>query len=65
MRNQPHIFFVFHPQTEERLVLQFHYTEWPSHSCPYSNSIVEFRRRVRTSLLNHPTAPGPMVVHCK
>lgn len=50
--------------TEERLVLQFHYTEWPSHSCPYSNSIVEFRRRVRTSLQSRPGGDGPMVVHC-
>ncbi|XP_059351234.1 receptor-type tyrosine-protein phosphatase mu-like isoform X1 [Daphnia carinata] len=51
---------------EERTLLQFHYTEWHSHTCPYSNNIVEFRRRVRAALLStsitHST--GPMVVHC-
>jgi len=52
---------------EERVVLQFHYTEWPSHSCAYSNGVVEFRRRVRTSLRNPPPncqSDGPMIVHC-
>ncbi|XP_046442634.1 receptor-type tyrosine-protein phosphatase mu-like isoform X3 [Daphnia pulex] len=52
---------------EERALLQFHYTEWHSHTCPYSNNIVEFRRRVRAALLTttsitHTT--GPMIVHC-
>jgi len=50
---------------EERVVLQFHYTEWPSHSCAYSNGVVEFRRRVRTSLHNNKNCgSGPMLVHC-
>ena len=36
-------------------------------SQPYSNNIVEFRRRVRAALLNNATTcgSGPMVVHCK
>lgn len=32
---------------EERKVIQFHYTEWPCHSNPFSNALLEFRRRVR------------------
>ena len=28
-------------------MIQFHYTEWPCHSNPFSNALLEFRRRVR------------------
>ncbi|KOB67756.1 Uncharacterized protein OBRU01_17263 [Operophtera brumata] len=53
---------------EERFLLQFHYTQWHSHTCPFSNALLEFRRRVRAvvgrKLATNPAA-GPMVVHCK
>lgn len=53
---------------EERFILQFHYTQWHSHTCPFSNALLEFRRRVRAvvgrRLATNPAA-GPMVVHCK
>ncbi|XP_043192596.1 receptor-type tyrosine-protein phosphatase kappa-like isoform X2 [Amphibalanus amphitrite] len=50
---------------EERTVLQFHYTEWPCHSCPFSNAILEFRRRIRICLRHRsPDLDGPIVVHC-
>ncbi|KAF0292763.1 Receptor-type tyrosine-protein phosphatase kappa [Amphibalanus amphitrite] len=51
---------------EERTVLQFHYTEWPCHSCPFSNAILEFRRRIRICLRHRsPDLDGPIVVHCR
>lgn len=50
---------------EERTLLQFHYTEWPSHTCPFSNSILEFRRRVRMVVASQRQGEhGPCVVHC-
>ncbi|KAK9891184.1 hypothetical protein WA026_013500 [Henosepilachna vigintioctopunctata] len=51
---------------EERLILQFHFTEWHSHSCPFPNALLEFRRRVR-AVVGHrikSNEAGPMVVHC-
>lgn len=53
---------------EERHIIQFHYTEWHSHTCPFSNAVLEFRRRVRAVVGNIITANsrvGPMLVHCK
>ena len=51
---------------EERKVIQFHYTEWPCHSNPFSNALLEFRRRVRQVMNQHPeTQDGPVIVHCK
>ncbi|XP_058177653.1 receptor-type tyrosine-protein phosphatase kappa [Anopheles ziemanni] len=52
---------------EERLLLQFHYTEWHSHTCPFSNAILEFRRRVRSvvgTIIKANSRIGPMLVHC-
>lgn len=50
---------------EERRIFQFHYTEWASHTCPFSNSVLEFRRRIRAVVGSHQTSKhGPMVVHC-
>ncbi|XP_063932951.1 receptor-type tyrosine-protein phosphatase kappa isoform X1 [Zophobas morio] len=51
---------------EERFILQFHFTEWHSHTCPFSNAVLEFRRRVR-AVVGHrikSNEAGPMVVHC-
>lgn len=51
---------------EERKVILFHYTEWPCHSNPFSNALLEFRRRVRNVMNHHPdTQDGPVIVHCK
>jgi len=50
---------------EERKVILFHYTEWPCHSNPFSNALLEFRRRVRNVMNHHPEAQdGPVIVHC-
>ncbi|XP_063226218.1 receptor-type tyrosine-protein phosphatase kappa [Bacillus rossius redtenbacheri] len=49
----------------ERRILQFHYTQWHSHTCPFSNAILEFRRRVRAVVGTvQSDLSGPMVVHC-
>ena len=37
---------------EERKVIQFHYTEWPCHSNPFSNALLEFRRKLIKSIKN-------------
>lgn len=60
-------FFSFRFQDlEERKVILFHYTEWPCHSNPFSNALLEFRRRVRNVMNHHPdTQDGPVIVHCK
>lgn len=51
---------------EVRTVILFHYTEWPCHSNPFSNALLEFRRRVRNVMNHHPdTQDGPVIVHCK
>ncbi|XP_071545661.1 receptor-type tyrosine-protein phosphatase kappa isoform X3 [Panulirus ornatus] len=53
-----------HPE-EEREVVQFHYTEWPSHTQPFVNGLLEFRRRIRIWMKSNITpADGPMIVHC-
>lgn len=61
-----YLFFIWQPEAEERTLLQFHYTEWPCHTCPFSNAILEFRRRMRAVVGTYKTATeGPIVVHCK
>ncbi|XP_053633111.1 receptor-type tyrosine-protein phosphatase kappa isoform X2 [Cherax quadricarinatus] len=53
-----------HPE-EEREVVQFHYTEWPSHTQPFINGLLEFRRRIKIwSQSNITPADGPVIVHC-
>ncbi|XP_069193407.1 receptor-type tyrosine-protein phosphatase kappa isoform X3 [Procambarus clarkii] len=53
-----------HPE-EEREVVQYHYTEWPSHTQPFINGLLEFRRRVKLwTQANITPADGPTIVHC-
>ncbi|KAG0703005.1 Receptor-type tyrosine-protein phosphatase U [Chionoecetes opilio] len=50
---------------EAREIVQFHYTEWPSHTQPFINALLEFRRRVRIWMRsNIKPEDGPTVVHC-
>lgn len=46
------------------MLLQFHYTEWASHTSPFSNAILEFRRRVRSVVGSTLNSDRPMLVHC-
>ncbi|XP_054714942.1 receptor-type tyrosine-protein phosphatase kappa-like [Uloborus diversus] len=48
---------------EEREVVQLHYTNWPSHTCPFPSALLEFRRRVRVYRMRYPST-GPLLVHC-
>lgn len=64
----PHSTLAQNVVTEERHILQFHYTEWHSHTCPFSNAVLEFRRRVRSvvgNVIDANSVVGPMLVHCK
>ncbi|KAG8178339.1 hypothetical protein JTE90_029293 [Oedothorax gibbosus] len=48
---------------EEREIVQLHYTNWPSHTCPFPSALLEFRRRVQVYMMRYPST-GPVVVHC-
>ncbi|XP_076353567.1 receptor-type tyrosine-protein phosphatase kappa-like isoform X2 [Tachypleus tridentatus] len=48
---------------EEREVSQLHFTNWPSHTVPFSSALLEFRRRVRVYMDQFPNV-GPPIVHC-
>ena len=60
-------FYIYRLQdNEQRKVILFHYTEWTCHSNPFSNALLEFRRRVRNVMNHHPDSQdGPVIVHCK
>ncbi len=64
---------------ESRLVVQYHYVNWPEFSNPPPNSLISFRRRFREDLKRlydnnrgiwpageprPPLEPGPPIVHC-
>ena len=51
----------FHPLCL-RLVLQFHFTEWPDHGTP--NHTLPILSFIRKSSAANPEGAGPMVVHC-
>lgn len=51
-----------------RIVYQFHYEKWPTHSCPFATSILQFRRRVRIfmkELQQEEKDLGPIIAHCR
>lgn len=50
---------------KSRKLLQFHFTEWPGHTCPFPTALLDFRRRVRQIIDQSPEyAKGQMLVHC-
>lgn len=51
---------------EGRLVYQFQYYNWHIHACPFPNSLLQFRRRVRVYMEEMATEndKGPLIVHC-
>ena len=49
-------------QNAERVVIQFHYTNWPDHGTPeHPLPILSF---VRQSAAANPIGAGPIIVHC-
>lgn len=52
----------------ERIVYQFHYHNWASHTCPFVSSLLHFRRRVRICMdemsKSGKVQVGPTIVHC-
>ena len=52
---------------EGRIVYQFQYYQWHIHACPFTNSLLQFRRRVRVymeEMVPKEPEPGPVIVHC-
>lgn len=50
----------------ERIIYQFHYNAWASHTCPFISSLLHFRRRVRICMdeMAKSGKTGPTIVHC-
>lgn len=53
-------------KSNERIIYQFHYNSWASHTCPFISSLLHFRRRVRICMdeMSKSGRTGPTVVHC-
>lgn len=55
-------------EEDVRVIYQLHYNNWSSHTCPFPNSILQFRRRVRIYMDEVIKAEGdrvgPTIVHC-
>lgn len=52
--------------SNERIIYQFHYNSWYSHTCPSISSLLHFRRRVRICMdeMSKSGKTGPTIVHC-
>lgn len=51
---------------DERIIYQLHYHNWSSHTCPFANSLLQFRRRVRIFMDEFKGEKiGPTIVHCR
>ncbi|XP_006819820.1 receptor-type tyrosine-protein phosphatase alpha [Saccoglossus kowalevskii] len=60
-------FSVCHLSDEEdtRTIIQLHYTSWPDFGAPKSPiGMLNFIKRARIIDQQHPSKPGPMLVHC-
>ena len=57
-----------YPESEYRTIYQLHFISWKANACPFSDSILKFRRRVqiyeKKSRESGSGNPGPLLVHC-
>lgn len=55
-------------EEDVRVLYQLHYNNWSSHTCPFPNSLLQFRRRVRIYMdeviKEEGDRVGPTIVHC-
>lgn len=55
-------------EEDVRVIYQLHYNNWSSHTCPFPNPILQFRRRVRIYMdeviKDEGDRVGPTIVHC-
>ena len=50
-------------QVSERIVYQYHYTEWPDHGVPeFTLPVLKF---IQKSASDNPPAAGPIIIHCR
>ncbi|CAG2118694.1 unnamed protein product, partial [Medioppia subpectinata] len=50
---------------EYRIIYQLHYHNWSANSCPFSDSILRFRKRVKLYCEElRDINTGPLIVHC-
>lgn len=53
-------------ESEIRTIYQLHFLSWHMDSCPYSDSILKFHRRVQLYLKECKSKEsGPLLVHCR
>lgn len=56
-------------EEDVRVIYQLHYNNWSSHTCPFPNPILQFRRRVRIYMdeviKDEGDRVGPTIVHCR
>ena len=54
--------FIFKRVNAERLIYQYHFTDWPDHGVPYY--ILPVLTFIKKSARSNPEFGGPIVVHC-
>ncbi len=56
-------YFCLQKGSPERLVVQYHYTDWPDHGVP--DFTLPTLSYVRKSAAANPEGAGPIIIHCR